>query len=557
MAVVGDPHGERQQFSTANHAEGGVDVLVRDTFFPDVCSGVLVEVGAASPDYLSLGNSFRGCGWRVISVEPNPIFAGKHRDLGHEIHELACGEEDRDDVPFTIAQANNLGWQYRGGEISYESFSSLGIRGKFKKLFDTMADRFTTREIRVRQRRLDTILESVEGLSEVDILCIDTEGWELECLKGFSFDRFKPKALIIEDLFGRTEIDDLLGSHGYVRWQRLTPNNVYVLREAAVIAPQRGLAEPMTSYTGNLEDVLLRRCFKGVTDGFYVDIGAHHPTNASVTRWFYEQGWSGINVEPGEGIVQLRADRLRDINLELAVSDREGETTFWVHSGNTGTSSLLDEVADLVAERAGEIKPLQVRLSTLPAILDEHAPGRHIQFLKIDAEGAEDSIIAAADWSRHRPEVLVVESSEPYTNIRMKARWQEVLEQNRYCLVYFDGINDFWVRKESEHLSDVFRVPVNVLDAYRHYDVELESLRGQVATLRAALDPTKAHSDAETAELESLRGQVATLRVAYDTTKEYLDSVLAQSTTLSETAATKASPSLPKLGSLVRRLLRR
>jgi FkbM family methyltransferase len=495
MAFGGDPHGTRQPSSLGNQAEGGVDVLVRDTFFPDHRPGVLVEVGAASPDYLSLGNSFRSCGWRVISIEPNPIFAEMHREQGHEIHEFACGEVDQEQVPFILAEAKNLGFQYRGGEISYESFSSLGIRGDFKELFEAMADRFSTREIMVRQRRLETILESIEGLAEVDILCIDTEGWELECLKGFPFHRFQPKALIIEDLFGRTEIDDLLGTHGYVRWQRLSPNNVYVLREAAFLAPRRGFPAPMTSYTGNLEDVLLRRCFEGVTDGFYVDIGAHHPTNASVTRWFYEQGWSGINIEPGDGIVHLRADRTRDINLELAVSDLEGETTFWVHSGNTGTSSLLDAVPDLVAERAGEIKPLLVRLSTLPAILDEHAPGRHIQFLKIDAEGAEDAIISAADWLRHRPEVLVVESSEPYTNIRMKTQWQDVLQQNRFLFAYFDGINDFWVREESAHLCAVFQVPVNVLDAYQIHDPELESLRGELAALRASNEVSPSHPD--------------------------------------------------------------
>lgn len=490
MAFGEDPHGGQQQSSPANQAEGGVDVLVRDTFFPDVSSGILVEVGAASPDFLSLGNSFRGCGWRVISVEPNPIFAEKHRAIGHEIQEFACGEEDQDDVPFFLAEARNLGYQYRGGDISYESFSSLGIRGDFRKLFDTMADRFTTREIKVRKRRLETILDAIDGLCSVDILCIDTEGWELECLKGFPFDRFKPKVLIIEDLFGGREIEGLLERYGYVLWQRLTPNNVFVLRESAILPPQRGLRSPMTSYTGNLEDVLLRRCFAGVTDGFYVDIGAHHPTNASVTRWFYEQGWSGINVEPGDGIIPLRSDRLRDINLELAVSDREGKTTFWVHSANTGTSSLHDIVPDLVAERAGEIRPLQVRLSTLPAILEDHAPGRHIQFLKIDAEGAEDAIIAAADWQCHRPEVLVVESSEPYTNIRMKAQWQGVLHQNRYRFAYFDGINDFWIREESAHLSAVFHVPVNVLDAYRIYDPEPESLRAELATLKASRGPS-------------------------------------------------------------------
>ena len=187
--------------------EGDVDKLVMNTFFPEQPDGVLVEVGAASPDYLSIGKSFRALGWRVISIEPNPVFAARHRILGHDVQEYACGEEDCDDIPFFIVEAKNLDSKYRGGNISYESFSSLGIRGDFKALYDRMADRFTVRQIMVGQRRLDTILDSIRGLEKVDILSIDIEGWELECLRAFSFNRFNPKVLIIEDYFGKTEID--------------------------------------------------------------------------------------------------------------------------------------------------------------------------------------------------------------------------------------------------------------------------------------------------------------------------------------------------------------
>jgi hypothetical protein len=99
MAFGGDLHGESQQILSANLAEAGVDILVRETFFPEGRLGVLVEAGASSPYYLSLGNPFGGFGLRVISVESNPTFAERHRELGHEIQEYVCGEADRDDVP--------------------------------------------------------------------------------------------------------------------------------------------------------------------------------------------------------------------------------------------------------------------------------------------------------------------------------------------------------------------------------------------------------------------------------------------------------------------------
>jgi FkbM family methyltransferase len=243
----------------------------------------------------------------------------------------------------------------------------------------------------------------------------------------------------------------------------------------------------MLSYTGNFEDVLLERCFREVDRGFYIDIGAHHPTHSSVTRWFYDRGWSGINIEPGSGIEAFRLERTRDVNLELAVADFEGEATFWVHTANTGTSTLSPDVPEAVSQRAGEIVSRQVRVSTLPAIVEQHAPGRHIHFLKIDAEGAENQIVLSADWGRHRPEVVVIESTVPYTNTRRVEAWQDCLERNAYRLAYFDGVNDFWVREESSRLLNAFAVPVNVLDFFKLYDPELEALRAEVGDLRRQL----------------------------------------------------------------------
>ncbi len=504
--------------------EGKVDELVLHACFPPDFRGVMVEVGAASPDFLSLGHLFRRAGWRVISIEPNPIFAAQHRARGHEILEFACGEADADAVPFTLVQATDI--DYLGGAITYESFSSLGIRDDYRHLFERLTGHFTTREISVRMRRLDTLFANILDLHTIDVLTLDTEGWELECLRGLDLNRYQPRVLVVEDLFGTTALDQFLHAYGYRRWHRVTPNNIYLAPGQEVGDTFSGLRQPMTSYTPNLEDVLLRRCFPYVTDGFYVDIGAHHPTHASVTRWFYDQGWSGINVEPGEGILALREERARDINVEMAVADREGEATFYVHSGNTGTSTLLGTVPEVVSERAGEIQEVKVRLTTLPALLDTYAPGRHIQFLKIDAEGAEDAIIRAADWVRHRPEVLVIESSLPYTNQRVTAVWQDILAANRYLFAYFDGVNDFWVREESAYLIKAFAAPVNVLDNYRIYDPEVVSLRGQVTALTAALDATKRYADVCTTELEQRRQQVTTLTAALDATKLHLDGEL-------------------------------
>ena len=54
----------------------------------------------------------------------------------------------------------------------------------------------------------------------------------------------------------------------------------------------------IVSYSQNFEDVMLWRALKDVENGFYIDVGANHPAIDSVTKLFYENGWSGINIEP-------------------------------------------------------------------------------------------------------------------------------------------------------------------------------------------------------------------------------------------------------------------
>ena len=212
-------------------AEGNVDTVVFDQFFPGEHSGVLLEIGAARPDFLSIGASFRAKGWRVISVEPNPAFASIHRSLNHEILEFACSDTDADDVDFVVAEADG-DIQYQGGKVSAESFSSLGIRGDFEKLLSTMKDRFSTRTIKVRTRRLDTILANLGDLKRLDVLAVDVEGWELECLKGFSFGSLAPKVAIIENLFLDVDIVEFMRGHGYELWRRLEPNDIYLRANA-------------------------------------------------------------------------------------------------------------------------------------------------------------------------------------------------------------------------------------------------------------------------------------------------------------------------------------
>ena len=209
-----------------NQAEGDVDKIVRDRFFPGLSNGVFVEVGAARPDYLSTSALFRSLGWNVVAIEPNPAYADLHRQQGHEVLPYACGDHDEDDVEFSVVDSH--GAAYGGGAVSFESFSSLSIKDSYAKLKPNL----DVTKIRVKLRRLDTILKHhAPEVREIDIVSVDVEGWEIEVLQGLTFDHYQPKVLIIENLFSENSYRVYMQRRGYTLWKTLTPNEVYVRNE--------------------------------------------------------------------------------------------------------------------------------------------------------------------------------------------------------------------------------------------------------------------------------------------------------------------------------------
>ena len=156
----------------------------------------------------------------------------------------------------------------------------------------------------------------------------------------------------------------------------------------------------ITSYAQNFEDVMLARCFPGPS-GFYVDVGANDPDIDSVTRVFYERGWSGINIEPlASNFARLKKRRPRDLNLHLAAGDQDGTITFYEIGKWHGYSTTNSEIA--AQHRRDGLKVIEYKtpMRRLASVLDEHARGKTIDFLSVDVEGAETR---CARWRRAHP----------------------------------------------------------------------------------------------------------------------------------------------------------
>lgn len=237
----------------------------------------------------------------------------------------------------------------------------------------------------------------------------------------------------------------------------------------------------IVSYAQNREDVLLWRAFHRLETGFYIDVGAHDPEIISVTRAFYERGWSGVNIEPDPFFAEkLRRMRERDRTLQVALGRCPGKAVLF-DFGDSGLSTTRPDIAIDTLVSGRQVGQRDVEVMTLSGILAELA-GQEVHFLKIDVEGGEADVLAGTTFDAVRPWIILVEAVRPVTLEPTHQEWEPGLLAQGYDYAFFDGLNRYYVAREHGELRHCFRVPVNINDPFS--DAATQRLEHQLVQLR-------------------------------------------------------------------------
>jgi FkbM family methyltransferase len=171
--------------------------------------GFFVEVGANDPRLHSQTWHLEQRAWRGVLVEPLPDRAAAlRRERPNScVIEAACSSPDQ------VGEAS-----FHVGEWGQHSSLRRGV--------DDPNVRYP-RSVTVHVLTLDAILEQT-GTTAVDFVSMDTEGTELDALRGFDLERWKPRLLLIEDKVHSLEKHRYLTRHGYRLVKRTGFNNWYI-----------------------------------------------------------------------------------------------------------------------------------------------------------------------------------------------------------------------------------------------------------------------------------------------------------------------------------------
>ena len=105
------------------------------------------------------------------------------------------------------------------------SFSALEVRAassddELKRVIDDCEI------IKVKTITLNTFFKE-HNLNYVDIISVDTEGWEVEVMQGFDHMLYSAKIIILENLFHKERYTEIMSSKGYKLVNKLSINYIY------------------------------------------------------------------------------------------------------------------------------------------------------------------------------------------------------------------------------------------------------------------------------------------------------------------------------------------
>jgi FkbM family methyltransferase len=169
------------------------------------------------------------------------------------------------------------------------------------------------------------------------------------------------------------------------------------------------------------DEILENNIFKGYKNGFYMDIGAHDGISINNTLYFEKNNhWKGVNIEPIKSVYdQLSINRPNDINLNVAISNIEGESDFLQNTGYTEMLSGLISEYDIRHKNRISIENnyhkstseiIKVKTRTIESICDEYSI-KHINYLSIDVEGGEFNVIKSINFDKIFIDIIEFENN--------------------------------------------------------------------------------------------------------------------------------------------------
>ena len=201
------------------------------------------------------------------------------------------------------------------------------------------------------------------------------------------------------------------------------------------------------------EDLAIDQYIEKKEKGFYVDIGAHHPVHRNNTQLLFHRGWEGVNIDVNQFSIDLfNFLRPDDLNLLTAISDQEGEITFYYQKKFSQLNTTDKKIAH--EHFNGNFNERLVKCQSIHNILiNSKYKEVKIDFLNIDVEGAEMKVLRTLNFEIYDPKLICIEILG-YRDLDSKEREIRIKDDEIYRYLIVKNYKKVW--SGSSYCSHLF-----------------------------------------------------------------------------------------------------
>ncbi len=199
------------------YGQRGQDYFLDQKIFNGRPTGFYLDIGANDPKELSNTLYFEEQGWTGLAFEPQERFRNKWKtERKTPCLEYLLGATEGEEVTFVEYDTNE--WQN----------ALSGVEG-FALEEGKNIENVASKRMRLTKRALGNILKE-QGVTHVDFMSLDVEGYEYEVLQGINFEEVRIDVIVVEN--DRTHMGDqflrtYIKSKGYNHVARLSGDDVF------------------------------------------------------------------------------------------------------------------------------------------------------------------------------------------------------------------------------------------------------------------------------------------------------------------------------------------
>lgn len=169
------------------------------------------------------------------------------------------------------------------------------------------------------------------------------------------------------------------------------------------------------------EDLIILNFFERVglkNDGFYIDIGAYHPTFISNTHLLHKKGWSGLCVDLCEEKLRWfkykRGSKVQTVCAAISDGESDLKVSVFKHKRVLSEIDTLNKQVALQnkTRRGYDFVEEEIVSLNINDLIEK--TNKEIDFLNIDIEGIDHLVLGCIDFNKFKPKVILFEDNENF-----------------------------------------------------------------------------------------------------------------------------------------------